>query len=257
MLTVISPAKSLNFEEASKAPFFTEPQMLSESEKIMAALSKKSANKLMDLQGISKNLAELNFERNQNWNTQNNEGNSKVAISAFKGDVYVGLNEGDFSSSDYEFAQNHLRILSGLYGVLLPLDRIQPYRLEMGTTLKTTRGKNLYEFWKMRITDKVNSQLEEQENKVLVNLASDEYFKSIKAPKVNAEIIQPVFMDKKNGKYKIISFFAKKARGMMSRFIVKNQIDEVEALKAFDTEGYLFNSEMSSGNKLVFTRDQE
>lgn len=257
MLLVISPAKTLNFDDPSMAQKFSEPEMLADAERIMQALCKKSAKKLMQLQGISQNLAELNYGRNQTWSTNNDDYNSKVAMSAFQGDVYVGLGESDFSQEDYAFAQDHMRILSGLYGILKPLDRIQPYRLEMGTALKNSRGKNLYEFWKLRITDKVNETLEGHNEQVLINLASDEYFKSIKSNKVSARIVQPVFMDKKNGKYKVLSFFAKKARGMMARFIIKNQIDSLEDIKSFDAEGYLYNSELSSEDKWVFTRDQE
>jgi len=257
MLFVISPAKSLDFETKSNAQVSSEPTFLTDSERIMSVLKKKSVNKLMKMQDISKNLGELNFERNQKWNSTTDSTTSKQALSSFQGEVYVGLNESDFSAEDYEFAQGHLRILSGLYGILKPLDLIQPYRLEMGTQLKTTRGKNLYEFWKMRITDSLNHEFDNDEKPVLINLASEEYFKSIKPKNLNAEIIQTVFMDKKNGKFKVISFFAKKARGLMARFVIKNRINSPEELKAFDSEGYLFNEEMSVGNKWVFARDQE
>ncbi|MGB0404163.1 MAG: peroxide stress protein YaaA [Salibacteraceae bacterium] len=257
MIVVLSPAKTLNFENPSKSVEFTDPPLLEESEKIMNALKKKSVKKLIELQGISQNLGEINFERNQVWSTSNNPGNSKQAISAFKGDVYVGLNEEDFTESDYNYAQKHLRILSGLYGILKPLDRIQPYRLEMGTPFKNSRGKNLYEFWKMRITDVINVDFEKEESPVLVNLASDEYFKGLKSKSIKARIVQPVFMDMKNGKYKVISFFAKKARGMMTRFIIKNKLNDVEQVKAFDSEGYLFNKEMSTETKWYFTRNNE
>tara|TARA_B100000508_G_C11464836_1_gene281172 strand:+ start:1705 stop:2478 length:774 start_codon:yes stop_codon:yes gene_type:complete len=257
MLLVISPAKSLNFDSKSNANSFSEPHFLSDAERINSVLKKKSVNKLMKIQEISKNLAELNHNRNQNWISNNTDLNSKQAVSAFQGDVYLGLSEADFTKEDYSFAQNHLRILSGLYGILKPLDRIQPYRLEMGTALKTTRGKNLYEFWKLRITNFLNEEFEQEEKPVLINLASDEYFKSIKPTKLNATIIQAVFMDKKNGKYKVISFFAKKARGMMARFIIKNRITTPEGLKAFDSEGYLYNESMSTDTKWVFARDTE
>ncbi|UTW63219.1 peroxide stress protein YaaA [bacterium SCSIO 12741] len=257
MITVISPAKSLDFESPAPNVGFTEPALIDQSERVMQSLRKKSVNKLMQMQDISRNLAELNYGRNQVWSMDNTEANSRQAVSAFQGDVYQGLCAWDFSEEEYQFAQDHLRILSGLYGILRPLDRIQPYRLEMGTGLRTTRGKNLYEFWKMRITDEVNALLQEQEVPVLINLASDEYFKSIKPKKVNGTIIQPVFMDKKNGKFKIISFFAKKARGLMSRYLIQNRIDEPEYLKGFDFEGYGYNAELSQDHKWVFTRDQE
>lgn len=257
MIVVLSPAKTLNFEEPSKAPDFTDPILLEESNRIMEVLRKKGVKKLIELQGISQNLGELNFERNQAWSIANTAENSKQAISAFKGDVYVGLNEEDFTKSDYQYAQEHLRILSGLYGILKPLDRIQPYRLEMGTTLKNPRGKNLYEFWKLRITEVLNRDFDSKEDAVLINLASDEYFKGLKPKNIEARIIQPVFMDMKNGKYKVISFFAKKARGMMARFIIKNKLKKVEQLKAFNTDGYLFNKELSTETKWYFTRNNE
>ena len=257
MLFVMSPAKSLNFETKSNAQTSSEPLFLSDSEKIMSVLKKKSVNKLMKMQDISKNLGELNFLRNQNWNTETKKASNKQAISSFHGEVYVGLNESDFTEEDYTFAQDHLRVLSGLYGILKPLDLIQPYRLEMGTQLKTTRGKNIYEFWKMRITESLNNEFEKDEKPVLINLASEEYFKSIKPKNLKADIIQPVFMDKKNGKFKVISFFAKKARGLMARFVIKNRIDSPEELKAFDSEGYLYSEEMSADNKWVFLRDLE
>ena len=257
MLLVISPAKSLNFENKSNANEFSKPEMLQDAERVMSVLRKKSVKKLMEMQSISKNLAELNYGRNQVWTRNSNLECAKQALSAFTGDVYIGINETDFTQENYSYAQANLRILSGLYGILKPLDLFQPYRLEMGTKLKTTRGINLYEFWKMRITDIVNYELSKQTEPVLVNLASDEYFKSIKTNKIAGRIVQPVFMDNSNGQYKILSFFAKKARGLMVRFAVKNELSNVEQLKAFDSEGYLFNSEMSSENRWVFTRNKE
>ena len=214
----------------------------------------------MEMQSISKNLAELNYHRNQEWNPNVSLDKTKQAVSAFSGDVYLGLNESDFSSTDYEYAQSHLRILSGLYGILRPLDLLQAYRLEMGTQLKTTRGKNLYEFWKMRITDIVNDELlvhSNLEERILVNLASDEYFKAIKTDKIKGRIIQPVFMDESNGQYKVLSFFAKRARGLMVRFAIKNRLNQMEQLKAFDAEGYLYNEAMSTEGRWVFTRTKK
>lgn len=257
MLLVISPAKSLEFDTKSNAGTFTQPIFSAESKRIIDVLKKKSVKKLMDLQGISQSLAELNFFRNQEWIETHTLENAKQAISAFSGDVYVGLNESDFTAQDYEYSQDHLRILSGLYGVLKPLDLMQPYRLEMGTRLSNPRGKNLYEFWKLRITEAINEDLDKTGSHTLVNLASDEYFSAIKPKKLKGEIIQPVFMDKSKGKYKVVSFFAKKARGMMVRFAVKNKLTNIEELKAFEDEGYLYNAEMSIGNKWLFTRNQE
>ncbi|MCB0481926.1 MAG: peroxide stress protein YaaA [Flavobacteriales bacterium] len=255
MKFVISPAKSLDFDAPSNSKHYTSPHFISDAARIIEALKKKSVKKLMDLQGISLALAELNYERNQNWLQKHDLSNSKQAISAFSGDVYVGINESDFDESDYEYIQDHLRILSGLYGLLRPLDIIHPYRLEMGTSLSTTRGKNLYDFWKLRITNKMNEELATSPDSVLINLASDEYFKVIKPKVLQARIIQPIFYDKSKGQYKVISFFAKKARGMMVRFATKNKISNEEDLKEFKSEGYSFEPNMSEGNKWVFTRE--
>lgn len=257
MLSVISPAKTLDFETSIAFKARNQPVLLDQSERVMNTLKKKSVNKLMDLQAISKNLAELNYERNQIWSVNHTEENTRPSMFAFKGDVYLGLDALSFDAKEVEFAEEHLRILSGLYGVLRPLDGIQPYRLEMGTALKTTRGKNIVEFWKQRVNKILEEELNNHNTDLLLNLASDEYFNVIKNNGFKPNVIQPVFMDKKNGKYKVISFFAKKARGMMARFIIKHGIDEVEEIKAFDTEGYAYNKELSTDDKWVFTRDQE
>ncbi len=257
MITIVSPSKTLDFENSRALQLKTTPQLVEESAKLMEALKKKSVKKLMELQSISRNLAELNYERNQVWNQEHKSSQTRSALTSFQGDVYVGLNAQDFSAADDEFAIEHFRILSGLYGILKPTDQIMPYRLEMGTKLKTKRGKDVYAFWKNRVTDIINAELEQHENAVLLNLASDEYFHVLSAKAIKGEIIQPVFMDKKNGKYKVISFFAKKARGLMSRFIIKNKVDTVEDIKAFDYEGYIYNAELSAENKWVFTRDNE
>lgn len=257
MISIISPAKTLDFDKARELNESTRPVLLSEAEKIMNALKKKSVKKLMEMQSISKNLAELNYERNQNWSAEHIKDQTKPALTAFKGDVYLGLEAESFDAGDDQFANEHLRILSGLYGILKPSDQILPYRLEMGTKMKTTRGNDLYAFWKNRVSDELAKEFENHTSKVLINLASDEYFKVIKPKSLNAEVVQPVFMDKKNGKYKVISFFAKKARGAMSRFIIRNKIDSPNDIKAFDTDGYLFHSEMSTDKKWVFARDQE
>jgi len=257
MLTIISPSKTLDFETNRELSIQSEPGLLEDSEKIMKVLQKKSAEKLMELQSISKNLAELNFERNQMWNSTHDSNQTRSALTAFKGDVYVGLDANNFSDLEDQFANDHLRILSGLYGILKPSDQIMPYRLEMGTKLKTTRGKDIYSFWKSRITEIVNQELAEQSNPALINLASDEYYNVLDPKAIKHKIIQPVFMDKKNGKYKVISFYAKKARGLMSRFMIKNQIDAPELLQGFDAEGYLHKPDMSTTDKWVFARDQE
>jgi cytoplasmic iron level regulating protein YaaA (DUF328/UPF0246 family) len=208
------------------------------------------------LMSISPKLGELNANRFQTWQLPFTPGNAKQALLAFKGDVYTGLDADTFSESDFAFSQKHLRILSGLYGVLKPLDLIQPYRLEMGTKLGNARGPNLYHFWDNKLTESLDKELESDDN-VLINLASNEYFKSVKVKSLKARMITPVFKDMKNGQYKMISFYAKKARGLMSAYIIKNKLEEVESLKGFDSEGYCFNPDMSKGDEWVFTRNIE
>lgn len=257
MILVISPAKTLDFESENISPSYSIPESLDRSEKIIKKLRTLSVKKLGDLMSISKDLSQLNHQRNLDWDTNFSIENGKPAIQAFKGDVYLGLDVPSFTQEDVDFANSHLRILSGLHGVLKPLDLIKPYRLEMGTKLPVERKKNLYDFWRAEVTQRMNSFLEQSENKVLVNLASDEYFKVIDTTKLQAEIIKPSFKDFKNGKYKVLSFFAKKARGMMSAYIIKNRINEPEALKGFNEEGYSFNEELTIGNEWVFTRNSE
>jgi len=254
MIVVVSPSKSLDFENKSPFEIYSEPEMLLESEKLMKVLKKKSPNKLMDLMSISESLGQLNFERNQTWETPFTLENSKQAVMAFTGDVYSGLEANTLKNSQLEFTQNTLRILSGLYGILKPFDLIQPYRLEMGTTLKTTRGTNLYKFWGNRVTQKLNQDLERGSSKTLLNLASNEYFKVLSPKKVEAEIITPSFLDFHNGEFKMISFFAKKARGLMSRFVIDHEIQNHNDLRGFDYEGYFFNEPLSKDSKPVFTR---
>ena len=206
--------------------------------------------------GLSDKLGALNYERYQAWQRPFSPENAKQALLAFKGDVYQGLDAESMDAEDLAWAQNNLRILSGLYGLLRPLDLMQPYRLEMGTKFANQRGGDLYAFWGDLITRKINQHLEGSKEPVLLNLASNEYFKSVHPEKINAPIITPVFMDKKDDKYKIISFFAKKARGLMSAYIIKNRITDVERIKDFDSAGYSYNPAMSEGNKWVFTRAQ-
>jgi hypothetical protein len=255
MIHIISPAKSLDFETKPPFDIHSESVFQKESELIMKKLSAQSKKKLMDLMSISDNLAELNYERNQIWEFPSSENDhAKQAVLAFTGDVYIGMDANNFSKTDLEYAQEHLRILSGLYGLLRPLDLILPYRLEMGTDLKIGTKKNLYDFWGNKLTKSINESLKGHQEKVLVNLASNEYFKAVKSKEVDGEIISPEFKDEKNGKLKIISFYAKKARGMMSNYIIKNKIAHAEDLKGFDYEGYRFNQELSTSDKPVFTR---
>ena len=217
-------------------------------------LKKHSPKQISDLMKISDNLGTLNANRYNNWSLPFNEGNAKQAAFAFHGDVYQGLKIDSFSQDDLYYAQDHFRILSGLYGLLRPLDLIQAYRLEMGTSINNKRGKNLYDFWNSSITKHLNKELEFSKSQYLLNLASNEYFKVIQPQNLNATIITPIFKDWKNGQYKVISFFAKKARGMMASYQLKNKIRNPEELKNFDSGGYIFNDNMSKEYQLVFTR---
>ncbi len=257
MLHLISPAKSLDFEKNVPFNDYSIPEFKSESEKLIKKLSSLSKKKIKSMMSLSDNLTELNAERYQNWQgVEQISDQARQAIFAFTGDVYKGLNAYELNQKQLEYTQNHLIILSGLYGVLRPLDVIEPHRLEMGTALPIRRKKNLYEFWGDRLTEKLNEKLEDGNHEVLINLASNEYFKSINKKKIKAGIISPEFKDAKNGNYKIISFFAKKARGLMSRYIIENEIENVEDLKGFDYEGYRFNADLSTENKPVFTREE-
>ncbi len=256
MLIVISPAKKLDYETPSKTSVFTTPDYMGDSKQLIQRLRDFSALDLAELMKLSMKLAELNFDRYEAWKPKCTEKNAKQAILAFQGDVYQGLDAASFNAADFKFAQQHLHILSGLYGLLRPLDLMQPYRLEMGTRLSTDRGKNLYEFWGSTITEGLNKQLKKIKSKTLINLASNEYFKSVKTKELDADIITPAFKEFKNGDYKMIGIYAKRARGLMSRFIIKNKLKDPEALKEFDEEGYRFSSQLSKGNNWVFTRKQ-
>jgi len=254
MIVLLSPAKSLDFE--SKAPFRkkSEPIFLSQAEQLNQRLRELSATELGKLMHISENLSNLNFERNQAW-TMSNTKAEKQCVFSFNGDVYQGLDANTFTKPQADFAQKHLRILSGLYGVLKPMDVIQPYRLEMGSRLCVNGHKNLYQFWGSQITDALNEELNGMRSKLVVNLASNEYFKSVKKKELVGELIEPQFKDWKNGQYKMISFFAKKARGLMSRYIINNKVKKAENLKGFDYEDYKWNAELSeASNGWVFTR---
>ena len=257
MLALISPAKTLDYETALPTDTYTQPRLLEQSQQLIDACRKLSATEIASLMTVSEKIANLNVERFRDWNAEFDFSNARQALFAFKGDVYTGLDAYHLKDHDIDFAQQHLRMLSGLYGLLRPLDLMMPYRLEMGTKLKNTRGNNLYEFWGSIITDQINQDLAEIDAKVLVNLASDEYYKSVNEKKIQAEIIKPVFLDQKNGKYKVISFYAKKARGLMARYLIENKLSQVEQLKAFDSEGYYFDAESSSNKELVFKRDEQ
>ena len=256
MLIVISPAKTLDFETAPITRIHTQPELLRESRQLVKQLKEMTPAEVSSLMKISDKLGVLNFLRFNEWKTPFTLENSKQALLAFKGDVYTGLDAETFSSQDLKFAQKHLRILSGLYGVLRPLDLIQAYRLEMGTSLENKQGKGLYEFWASKLTDQINQDLKASKSKHLINLASNEYFKSLQADDINAEIIVPVFKDYKKGQYKIISFFAKKARGQMSAYIIRNRLKNSEELKAFNVDGYKFYKSESNETNWVFQRKQ-
>jgi len=252
MKIVISPAKSLNFEKELPISRFTEPKFLKEATTIQKTLKKKKPKQLMELMDISDKLAELNWQRNQAWQTPFTTDNARAAVYAFDGDVYQGLDVYTLGEDKLGVLQGKLRILSGLYGLLQPLDLMQPYRLEMGTTLPIGKNKNLYEFWKKTITKALNEELTKDE--LFVNLASNEYFSAVDTKTLKVPVITPEFKDFKDGKLKMISFFAKKARGLMVRYIIDNDIETLEGLKGFNYEGYSFDASLSSGNKLVFTR---
>ena len=257
MLMVVSPAKSLDFESPAQTKKFTEPRFLADSKKLVSDLKKLKPEEISELMNISETLGELNFARYANWQIPFDLKNSKQAIYAFKGDVYIGLEAEQFSGHDLNYAQKHLRILSGLYGILRPLDLMQAYRLEMGSRFRNKDGKSLYEIWGNKLTDSLNTELAEQKTKVLINLASKEYFGSVQSDKLDAKIISPVFKDYSNGKYKILSFFAKKARGSMAAYIIKNRIDSPSKLKQFDVDGYRYSEEDSTPSKPVFLRRQK
>ncbi|MCY0963644.1 peroxide stress protein YaaA [Parathalassolituus penaei] len=257
MLTLLSPAKTLDYESPLLTQRTTSPDFLQDSAALIDELRQWSVDDIAGLMGLSNKLAELNVERYSRWQLPFPEGGARQAVLAFKGDVYTGLQVEDFSDSDFDFAQQHVRILSGLYGLLRPLDEMLPYRLEMGTRLANVRGKDLYAFWGSRITDAINEVLAQQVNPVVVNLASNEYFKAVQPKRLTARLITPEFRDEKNGQYKIISFYAKKARGLMTRFMVQNRIDHADELKDFDLAGYRYSAEDSKSDKWVFKRAEK
>ncbi len=254
MLIVISPAKKLEYSKPAPTAEFTQPQLLDKAAELIAIMRDKDSFEIADLMKLSMKLADLNMQRYQDWHAPFTPENAKQAIFAFSGDVYQGLDAASLSADDISFAQNHLRILSGLYGLLRPLDLMQPYRLEMGTRLAGEHGRNLYEFWGTTITNAVNETLATQGDDVLINLASSEYFSSVQTSDIKGRIITPVFKELRDDKYRIISFNAKKARGFMSRFIIENKLSDPEQLKAFDVADYAFNPDLSSADEFVFTR---
>lgn len=252
MKIVISPAKSLNFEKALPTEVFSQPSFLKESKQVHQVLKQKKPTELSDLMDISDKLADLNWQRNQNWKTPFKSTNARPAVYAFDGDVYIGLDAYTIPIDKLDTLQASLRILSGLYGLLKPLDLIQAYRLEMGTKLPVGENKNLYEFWKPTITKALNKELKKGE--LFINLASNEYFSAVDEKALKVPVITPDFKDYKDGKLKVISFFAKKARGMMVRYILDTNAQTIDDLKGFNYDGYQFDANLSKGNHLVFTR---
>ena len=256
MLITLSPAKTLDFTSHSVTSNFTQARMLESSSLLNTRLRELGEDQLSALMKISESLAVLNRDRNLQWSLPFTPQNAKQSLLAFQGGVYQGLKADTFSDADFHFAQYSLRILSGLYGLLRPLDLIQPYRLEMGTKLENSKGKDLYDFWDSSITDLLNEDLESHKEKIVVNLASAEYFKSVKSSSINGRIVTPVFKERKAGKLRTLAVFAKPARGMMSSYIIKNKLEDVEGMKTFDYGGYAFDDALSTDDKLVFTRDQ-
>ena len=255
MLTVLSPAKTLDYETAPITQSATLPRFMDQSALLVEDARGLDPDGIRALMGVSEQIAHLNHERFMNWQSESNSDNAKQAVLAFKGDVYTGLQAETLSEDDLDFAQTRLRILSGLYGLLRPLDLMQPYRLEMGLKFANKRGKNLYEFWGEQLTDILNADLVSAKTDVLINLASNEYFKAVKPKLLNADIITPQFKDLKNGQYKMISFFAKKARGVMARYIIDNRITEPEALKSFSEAGYYYSDAQSQGRSEEHTSE--
>ena len=258
MITVISPAKNLDFETLLPTVLATQPQLLDHSEELMTVCRTLTPAQLSSLMKISDKLAGLNAARFSEWSLPFTNDNARPAVFAFNGDVYGGLDAHSLAPESLEYAQTHLRILSGLYGVLKPLDLMQAYRLEMGTRLANPRGSNLYQFWGRIIADKLNELLALQDCEYLVNLASNEYFKAVDTKVLKAKIITPIFKDCKNGQYKVISFYAKKARGMMARYIIENKITDLTGIQNFSEQGYYFSQEQTKkAEEPVFLRVEQ
>ena len=257
MIILLSPAKTLDFETPSPLELCPEPDFLPFSKDLISGLAKLSSEEIGALMEISPKLAELNRERYQSWRFKHDSKSSKQAILAFKGDVYEGLQAWNFKKGDFNYAQKSLRILSGLYGILRPLDLIQPHRLEMGTAYSNPSGKDLYAFWGDRLAKAINRDMKKAKTELLVNLASQEYFKAAQGKMIEGEMIAPVFKDEKNGNFKIISFYAKKARGFMSSFLIRNRIDSLEGIRQFSEQGYQFCPKESSDSHPVFLRKEK
>ena len=256
MIITLSPSKGQDFETPTPSDIHTLPDQLQDSQLLINEAKKLNSEDVSQLMAVSENISNLNVQRFQDWNIDFNTQNAKAALFAFKGDVYSGIQKDKYNDDDLAYAQDHLRILSGLYGALRPMDLIQPYRLEMKTRLSNPRGDNLYQFWGDKITQQLNQSLEGQTEKVLVNLASNEYFKSVKPKVLDGRILSVNFKETKDGKTRVIAIFAKKARGMMADFILRNRIEHIEDIKDFGAEGYKFNQKESTDDNWVFSRPQ-
>jgi len=251
-LIILSPAKRLDFEKKINIKKETQPIFINESQDLINTLKSLQKSDISSLMNLSQDLTDLNFNRYKDWDINHTLKNSNPAVNCFQGDVYKELKVDEFSQNDLKYLQNHVRILSGLYGILKPFDLMQPYRLEMGTKLKSTKGDNLYQFWGDKINRSLQHDLKGKSH--LINLSSNEYYKSIICKKINKEIISPIFLDQKKGKYKVVSFFAKRARGAMTNYIIKNQVEDIDVLKKFNGLGYKFNFNKSTDTDLVFCR---
>ena len=256
MIITLSPSKGQDFETPTPSDIHTLPDQLQDSQLLINEAKKLNSEDVSQLMAVSENISNLNVQRFQDWNIDFNTQNAKAALFAFKGDVYSGIQKDKYNDDDLAYAQDHLRILSGLYGALRPMDLIQPYRLEMKTRLTNPRGDNLYQFWGDKITQQLNQSLEGQTEKVLINLASNEYFKSVKPKVLDGRILSVNFKETKDGKTRVIAIFAKKARGMMADFILRNRIEHIEDIKDFGAEGYKFNQKESTDDNWVFSRPQ-
>ena len=254
VLILLSPSKTLDFSSQAKVKTPTSPEFTEEASELVGRLQKLSKKKLGELMGMSDKLAEENHQRFQDWSLENTSKNSKPCVLAYRGDVYDGLHADDWKAADFKFAQRHLRILSGLYGVLRPLDAIQPYRLEMGTPLKVGRQKDLYAYWKESITETISQALRDARTSTVINLASKEYSSAVDFSALEAEVITPAFKEHRDGKYKFLSFFGKKARGLMAGYILQSKLKKPDQIKRFDVDGYGFNEELSTDAEWLFTR---
>ncbi len=256
MISILSPAKTLDYDTKLPTERYSQPDFLEDSKELLGVLKDYDVDDIGKLMSISEKLSVLNHERYHSFEFPFTTDNARPAMYAFKGDVYRDLELSEYSDDDVEFMQNHVRILSGLYGILRPLDLMQPYRLEMGTKLQNDRGTNLYQFWGSKIAETLNDVFDEQDDNILLNLASDEYFSAVDTASLKGKVVKVNFLDYKKDRYKIVSFYAKRARGMMANYIIRNHIDDTESLKAFDVAGYYFSEERSSNDELTFLRDE-